>query len=1547
MHRQADQVKRRSSAHPSVRMRNVDIARGRTGYGFTVSGQAPCVLSCILKGSPADYVGLRSGDRILSVNDINVSKASHEDVVKLIGKCTGVLQLVIAEGSNHSDTGSSDEELYFNEGKVAWMNNKPKSKILGLNRAEKVVADVQSGGIFNMLFNNSSNSTKCGRNCIQQQRQVTEKVSGFPTRRGSAKTNHNSLSEEEVMKVLNDDSVFDNGLENQGGFVLDASILNVGMIVGYLGSIELPSTSSNLENDSLQAIRGCMRRLRAEQKIHSLVLMKIMQDCIKLFNDKSAVLAVYPAEKLAFSAVCPDDRRFFGLVTMQTSDDHSLANENEGGLRTSCHVFMVDPDLCQHKIHQGIARRFGIECTPDPDTNGCLEFPPSSQPVLQFVSVLYKDMGESFENMRARAFLDGDISDGQQNNSTGSNSDSGIGCYSQEEKSSRVLVVDLGTNSNKHVPNGAWGNVQCKGQMQGISQWNGCRPDLESKFHAPRLSELAQSDCCLHNGNRHLGPSARLDVPGTSPWSVFPSAKKSDIVNSAPCATPRWLPLHIRKDWQYCSSSDQESYAESTDGLSSVNCSTLKQDLPPPMSKIQTEKYRVGSGLGQPFRIVPQTNELTSKLFGMEKMFGIQQNNKKSKDKKGAKFSGISVGFPQASQRSSVRRSYGRSKRFSITRSLDDLETAAVSDGELNSADLKNYNSENSINSNASLPSVQSCRKHTERQVASWAVSFERLLQDPVGIRYFSEFLKKEFSEENILFWQNCEYFSQILQHDKKQLLCRAREIYNNFLSNKAVTPVNIDSQAQLADDIINAPHPDMFKEQQLQIFNLMKFDSYTRFLKSSLYQECMLAEVEGRTLPDPCQVPCSPASRHSASSDRSNLSTPNKPNTKFKSGRLLPTELEDDNGNKKRGTFFSWSRRSLGRPQKRKENGDSHLDLSESNGLSQWRRESFGSTSSSTSTELMNAGCPGNNRHEYDSTKVLLPVAEREKSSKHCTINLPDGSSRTVSIQTGISIRQLLTELCEKLQIQLAAIDLFLVGGDKPLVLDQDCSTLNSREIRLEKRTLFRLDLVPINRSVGLKAKPTKPVTEVLRPVVAKYGLDLNELVARINGEPEVLDLGVPISNLDGQRVVLDIAEHIKGKDKQKSGGGKPGSSNISTQNHSEDGRPVGKPSSVKARGDNGKSSKDARPLKKEDIIQRTNRKRQPKLNMDEVEEFFDLLSKAQSNRVNDQRGLLKKEDLVLPDFLRLKPTIPEPDSSTPAASKGNDRKREEKCQTLQKSLKSAQQSSKLEYMDSSTANSSTLNFNENSNNIKTKPTHQQDNCHRPVLVPPNYVKPNTKQTNDAPFHVPVSPIPHVNEQRWKKRSGDWQAETVTPYEDENAFDLTLVAEGDINSPNSTLLPPAPTTPSTVSKLEIANYTPPTPYTDGQENSSHCRSNSDSTNERGKISQTKPACFGQNSGTQTQTSINSTALARSTNHSQVGLPVNTIIDTDGVKSEDGARTEESDGNLSFEGYISELKCCQGRMRTGVYRMSELPSLISVKSERSKALEAQHKATFV
>lgn len=61
-------------------------------------------------------------------------------------------------------------------------------------------------------------------------------------------------------------------------------------------------------------------------------------------------------------------------------------------------------------------------------------------------------------------------------------------------------------------------------------------------------------------------------------------------------------------------------------------------------------------------------------------------------------------------------------------------------------------------------------------------------------------------------------FISMALIHSCHQLSQKAREIYNSFLSSKATTPVNIDSQAQLADDVLTAPRPDMFKQPQLQV---------------------------------------------------------------------------------------------------------------------------------------------------------------------------------------------------------------------------------------------------------------------------------------------------------------------------------------------------------------------------------------------------------------------------------------------------------------------------------------------------------------------------------------------------------------------------------------------------------------------------------------------------------------------------------------------------------------------------------------------------------
>ncbi|XP_012381528.2 regulator of G-protein signaling 10 isoform X2 [Dasypus novemcinctus] len=164
------------------------------------------------------------------------------------------------------------------------------------------------------------------------------------------------------------------------------------------------------------------------------------------------------------------------------------------------------------------------------------------------------------------------------------------------------------------------------------------------------------------------------------------------------------------------------------------------------------------------------------------------------------------------------------------------------------------------------------------KSTAKWAASLENLLEDPEGVKRFREFLKKEFSEENVLFWLACEDFKKT--QDKKQMQEKAKEIYMTFLSSKASSQVNVEGQSRLNEKILDEPHPLMFQKLQdqsqtgkqdvrfphakssdetlglqrillRQIFNLMKYDSYSRFLKSDLFLKHKRTEEEEEDTPD------------------------------------------------------------------------------------------------------------------------------------------------------------------------------------------------------------------------------------------------------------------------------------------------------------------------------------------------------------------------------------------------------------------------------------------------------------------------------------------------------------------------------------------------------------------------------------------------------------------------------------------------------------------------------------------------------------------------
>ncbi|NWI28235.1 RGS14 protein, partial [Sula dactylatra] len=509
--------------------------------------------------------------------------------------------------------------------------------------------------------------------------------------------------------------------------------------------------------------------------------------------------------------------------------------------------------------------------------------------------------------------------------------------------------------------------------------------------------------------------------------------------------------------------------------------------------------------------------------------------------------------------------------------------------------------SSHSVNS---LPGPPATCSSAQGSVASWAESFETLLQDRVAVTYFTEFLKKEFSAENVYFWQACERFQQIPASDTQQLAKEARRIYEEFLSSHSVSPVNIDRQAWIGEDMLANPSPDMFRIQQLQIFNLMKFDSYTRFVKSPLYQACLRAESQGQPLPD-----LRPHSR--SSSPPPDLSK----KSKLKLGKSLPVGVETAGSGANRSP-----RRSFRKGERRE---PSWADGGEGGGSAILWRESQGSLNSSASLDLgflssaSTATSPWTEGHRKSlgGSEAELPA----KPMKYCCVYLPDGTASLASVRPGHSIRDMLVGICEKRGFSLPDVKIYLVGNEqKALVLDQDSSVLADQEVKLENRISFDLEISSLNKTIRITAKSTKRIREALQPVLGKYGVSMELVLLRRQGEPDALDLEKLVSTVAAQKLVLETLAEIRVMESAEAAA-------APSPLRSEEGSPTGTESDTLWEV----PSSFSRP--RSSAATNLNRRTY------DLEGLVELLNRAQSCRANDQRGLLSKEDLVLPDFLQL----------------------------------------------------------------------------------------------------------------------------------------------------------------------------------------------------------------------------------------------------------------------------------------------------------------------
>ncbi|XP_055782573.1 regulator of G-protein signaling 14-like isoform X1 [Salvelinus fontinalis] len=489
----------------------------------------------------------------------------------------------------------------------------------------------------------------------------------------------------------------------------------------------------------------------------------------------------------------------------------------------------------------------------------------------------------------------------------------------------------------------------------------------------------------------------------------------------------------------------------------------------------------------------------------------------------------------------------------------------AVSDGELN------MSGRGCGGSRTSLPGVPGGDAQASG-VVSWAVCFEKLLEDPMGIRYFTAFLRSEVSAENILFYQACEKFRKIPPSRMKEFAEEARSIFQTYLSDHAPYSVNIDDTARVEEKDLQKPKVEMFDKAQTQIFKLMKMDSYRRFVRSPLYQKCTLASVEGTPLP---RIPPEPTSTGSWE-NMANASPSLNDSKKKKNKQWEKRESW--------GVEVSYPKVNVSRAESQMSNSSVELG-------SFYRQIENGRSSPRPSDQGQGDGGGGSVEGGY------------------CCVYLPDGSASLAPTRPGLPLKEMLSGLCEKRGFPLKDILIYLHNKDmQPLSLEQDCSVLRDQQVSLELRVTFALEVVFTGKTCGIKVKSSKTLLDALSMVLEKHQLGTHEAMVTMSGSDVPLSMSTNVFKLANKTLQL---YKVKVSSSRVSG------STPVTQDQATS--PVGPEVRVSPQAANPKPRV---------------RKNQ------EMDAMIELLSRAQACRVDDQRGLLTKEHLELPQFLLKPPT-------------------------------------------------------------------------------------------------------------------------------------------------------------------------------------------------------------------------------------------------------------------------------------------------------------------
>lgn len=258
-----------------------------------------------------------------------------------------------------------------------------------------------------------------------------------------------------------------------------------------------------------------------------------------------------------------------------------------------------------------------------------------------------------------------------------------------------------------------------------------------------------------------------------------------------------------------------------------------------------------------------------------------------------------------------------------------------------------------------------------------------------------------------------------------------------------------------------------------------MKFDSYQRFIRSDLYKNCLTAESEKQSLPYPANQ-LDPSLRICNSTNE-------KSTTPLSTSKLKKSLSNAED--RRRKSLLPWHRKT------RCKSKDRHEEFLQSNSCSSLKKSSNGlmvnMTTNQSQSDIHSSRSSLSSFDAVISSRnggAISPIGDDSPPrSSLCRVILTDGATTIVQTRHHESIKDLVDRLLEKRGIFYHAYEGFVAGTNKPIDLSMSSTTLAGKEVLIEQRVVFKLDL-PNKKIISVKSKPCKLLGDVLKPILQKY---------------------------------------------------------------------------------------------------------------------------------------------------------------------------------------------------------------------------------------------------------------------------------------------------------------------------------------------------------------------------------------------------------------------------------------------------------------------------